>query len=198
MPKPIEFWFDFASTYSYLSAMRLPGLAANAGVEVRWHPFLLGPIFATQGWNTSPFNIYAAKGNYMWRDMARRAGRLGLTINRPDPFPQNSLLAARIMLAAPDGPNRVAFCQNVFLAQFDAGLDISDPAVMAGCIASARLPADLLDLAQSDDIKQALRNTTELAARHGLFVAPSFRVGDELFWGEDRLSDALNWATQNT
>ena len=110
----IDFWFEFASTYSYLSAMRLPAQAAKAGVTVRWRPFLLGPIFAAQDWNTSPFNIYAAKGNYMWRDMARQCDKLGLSLQKPNPFPQNGLLAARVATAAIDGRERVTFIHNIF------------------------------------------------------------------------------------
>ena len=196
MSRPtLEFWFEFASTYSYLSAMRLPGLAEQAGVDVRWRPILLGPIFAAQGWDSSPFNIYPAKGNYMWRDVARRADRLGLTFQRPEPFPQHSLLAARVATAIPDGPQRVAFCQNVYLAQFSEGQDISDPLVISACAAAARLPGDILDTAQTDANKHALRLTTEDAMKHGLFGAPSFQTQDgELFWGDDRLHDALDWA----
>ncbi len=67
----LDFWFDFASTYSYPAAMRIGPLAAAAGVSLRWRPFLLGPIFKDQGWETSPFNLYPAKGRYMWRDLER-------------------------------------------------------------------------------------------------------------------------------
>lgn len=197
MPKPVEFWFEFASTYSYLSAMRLPDLAAQAGTAVRWRPFLLGPIFAAQGWNTSPFNIYAAKGNYMWRDMERRTARLGLTFHRPATFPQNGLQAARVMMAAPEGPQAVAFCQNVYLAQFDANQDISDPDVIAACAGAAQLPGAVLDRARDDDVRHALRSNTEEATRRGIFGAPAFLIGEELFWGDDRLEEALDWATRD-
>ncbi|WP_299846910.1 2-hydroxychromene-2-carboxylate isomerase [uncultured Roseovarius sp.] len=193
----IEFWLEFASTYSYLSALRLPTQTAKAGVSVRWRPFLLGPIFAAQGWNTSPFNIYAAKGTYMWRDMERRADKLGLGFQRPEPFPQNSLLAARVAQAAPEGQEMIAFCHNVYLAQFSEKLDISDPNVIAACAASAGLDAKLLDQAQTKDNKLALRASTEEAIRQGIFGAPSFVVGDALFWGDDRLEDALDWAVQH-
>ncbi len=197
MPRPrLEFWFEFASTYSYLSAMRLPSLADAAGIEVVWRPFLLGPIFAAQGWKTSPFNIYAAKGNYMWRDMQRQAERYGLEFHRPDPFPQNGLNAARAAQLALVHPGGVAFCQNIFLAQFDAQQDISDAAVIQACAAAAGLPQDVLAGSDSPENKHALRATTEEAARRGLFGAPSFLVGDELFWGNDRLEVALNWATR--
>ena len=94
MPGPVlDFWFDFASTYSYLAASRIGPLAAEAGVEVRFRPFLLGPIFKAQGWDTSPFNLYPAKGRNMWRDLERVCEDTGLPFRRPEPFPQNSLLA---------------------------------------------------------------------------------------------------------
>lgn len=196
MARPrLEFWFEFASTYSYLSAMRLPGLAQAAGVDVVWRPFLLGPIFNSQGWKTSPFNIYHAKGNYMWRDMERRAARFGLDFHKPAPFPQNGLLAARVALATPDGPQKVTFCQNVFLMEFSQTQDISDPEVIAACADMAKLPEGILDLAQSDENKQALRLATEEAGRRGMFGAPNFLVGEELFWGDDRLEEALEWAS---
>ena len=96
----LVFWFDFASTYSYLSAMRIEDLARDAGVEIKWMPFLLGPIFQAQGWGNSPFNIYPAKGKYMWRDMERLCAVRGLPFKRPSIFPQNSIRAARVALAA--------------------------------------------------------------------------------------------------
>lgn len=192
--KTIEYWFEFASTYSYLSTMRLPDLAREAGVNVIWRPFLLGPIFKAQGWDTSPFKIYAVKGNYMWRDVERRADRLGLEFHQPDPFPQHSLLAARVAQAAPEGAAKVAFCQNVYLAQFSARQDISDQDVITACAAAAKLPDGILETAQTDENKHALRLATEEAGRHGIFGAPSFRIDEELFWGDDRLEDALEWA----
>lgn len=195
MPRPtLEFFFEFASTYSYLSVMRLPAMAAAAGVEVTWKPFLLGPIFAAQGWDSSPFNIYAAKGRYMWRDVARRASARGLSFHKPDPFPQNGLLAARVAQLALPRAEGIAFCQNVFLAQFDMRQDISDRDTIAACAISAGLQPDILDRAGADGNKHALRLVTEEAARRGIFGAPSFFVGDELFWGDDRLEEALAWA----
>ncbi len=94
----LEFWYDFASTYSYLSAMRIETLSEAAGVTVAWKPFLLGPIFAAQGWTTSPFNLYPAKGRNMVRDIERIAASRGLRFALPAKFPQNSLMAARLAL----------------------------------------------------------------------------------------------------
>jgi 2-hydroxychromene-2-carboxylate isomerase len=98
----LEFWYEFASTYSYLSAMRIEALAAAAGVAIAWKPFLLGPIFKAQGWDTSPFNLYPAKGRYMVRDLERLATDRGLTFALPAVFPQNSLRAARLALIGGD------------------------------------------------------------------------------------------------
>lgn len=94
----LDFFYEFASTYSYIAAMRLAPVAKTAGVTVRWRPFLLGPIFKAQGWDTSPFNLYPAKGRYMVRDCERQCAALGLAFRLPDPFPQSTLMAARVAL----------------------------------------------------------------------------------------------------
>src|SRR4051812_6143488 len=92
----LEFWYEFASTYSYLSAMRIEKLAEAAGVEIRWRPFLLGPVFASNGWTTSPFNLYPAKGRHMWRDMERETARLGPPPLVAQPVSQNPFLGPRV------------------------------------------------------------------------------------------------------
>src|SRR4029077_6865403 len=91
-----QFWVDFASTYSYPAAMRIESVALSYGVNIEWHAFLLGPVFKAQGWNDSPFNIYPAKGQYMWRDMQRICAALSILFRRPSVFPRNGLLPARI------------------------------------------------------------------------------------------------------
>src|ERR1700746_2801682 len=127
MPLPaLDFWFDFASTYSYLAAMRIEPLAQKAEGRVRFRPFLLGPIFKALGWSTSPFNLYPAKGPHMWRDLERSCAELQLAFRRPDPFPQNSLLAARVALVGLDPPWGEAFCRAIFRAQFPHGRRIAD------------------------------------------------------------------------
>ncbi len=191
----LDFWYEFASSYSYLAAMRVAPLAEAAGVELRWRPFLLGPIFAAQGWRDSPFNLYPAKGRYMWRDMQRICAARGLAVQMPPGFPQNSLLAARLALAAPE-EKRPEFSRAVFHAEFGQGKLISEETVLAEILANLGLPAaEMLAKAKSDPIRALLREETENAQRIGLFGAPTFvTVDSEIFWGDDRLEQALAWA----
>ena len=177
MQRRIQFWFEFASTYSYLSAMRIEELAAQHGVMVEWHPFLLGPIFSAQGWDNSPFNIYPAKGRYMWRDMERLSARRNLEFTRPDPFPQNGLKAARLTLAIEAHAQRAAFVRAVYIAEFADGLSISDEKVLIECLSQASLPAETLARCRDPVIKEALLEQTKIAQTKGIFGAPSFLVG---------------------
>jgi len=192
----LEFWYEFASTYSYLSAMRIEALAEGAGVELRWRPFLLGPIFAAQGWTSSPFNLYPAKGRYMWRDLEREAGRLGLPCRRPDPFPQNALAAARVALIGAERGWGPAFTRAVYTEEFGRGRSIADAAVIAEILAAIGQDAEaVLKDAGSDANKARLKALTEEARSRGVFGAPSFFTEDgEMFWGNDRLEQALAWA----
>ena len=194
----ISFWFEFASTYSYPAAMRIEALAAQRGVKVAWRPFLLGPIFHAQGWNDSPFNIYPVKGRYMWRDLARICADHEIPMRHPSQFPRNGLLAARVACRFADEPWLPEFVRAIYRANFAEDLDISSPETGARCLAVAgRDPAALLAEAQSAEAKQRLRANTNEAIALGIFGAPSFTVGDELFWGHDRIEDALRWATPN-
>ena len=197
MNKPVvDFWFDFASTYSYPACMRADARAEAAGVTIRFRPFLLGPIFKAQGWDSSPFNLYAAKGRYMWRDLERLCEELQIPFRRPDPFPQNSLLAARVAMAGARETWHDAYCRAVFRAQFGDVRRIDDPAVIGTVLQAVGAPAaDMLERAASDAVKLRLRTETEEAGRLGIFGAPSFVAPDgELFWGNDRLDAALAWA----
>ena len=195
MTKPtarLEFWYEFASTYSYLSAMRVETLAANAGAAVAWKPFLLGPIFHAQGWNTSPFNLYPAKGKYMVRDVTRLATERGLPFKMPSPFPQNGLQAARLALIGHTegwGPD---FTRAVYTAQFAEGAQISDRHALGAILHSLSLDAEaLFARAGQQETKDRLRQQNEEAQELGIFGAPSFLVGTELFWGDDRLEQAV-------
>ena len=199
----LNFWFDFASTYSYLAAARLRPLAQAAGVRVNFRPFLLGPIFKAQGWDTSPFNLYPAKGRHMWRDLERLCADLSLPLRRPDPFPQLSLLAARVALvglAETPGEDTWGedFCLAVFRAEFGEGRRIDDAATIGDLLTSLKVDAaKAIEAAQSNEIKARLRAQTEAAQQLGIFGAPTFTTADgELFWGNDRLERALRWAAR--
>jgi 2-hydroxychromene-2-carboxylate isomerase len=199
----LDFWFDFASTYSYPAAMRIRALAREAAVAVKFRPFLLGPIFKSQGWPTSPFNLYPEKGRHMWRDLERICTDMALPFRKPEPFPQNSLLAARVALVGLDEAANMTwgeqFCLDVFRAQFGEGRQIGEVVTLKGILLGLNVAAEaVLAAAQSDANKARLRSQTEDAQRRGLFGAPIFTTADgELFWGNDRLERALLWATQN-
>ena len=197
MTPTVEFWFDFASTYSYPAAMRIDRLADAAGVSVTWRPFLLGPIFAAQGWNDSPFNIYPTKGRYMWRDLERICAKADIPLRHPSRFPRNALLAARVANHSVSAPWAPSFCRSVFQANFAEDREIADPEIVRECLDRLGLSgAALIAEAQSDAGKASLRATVEQAQAQGVFGAPSFVVAGELFWGNDRLQDALDWATR--
>lgn len=196
----LTFWYEFASTYSYLSAMRIDALAGSAGVEVEWKPFLLGPIFGAQGWNNSPFNIYPVKGRYMWRDMERRCAKYAIPFSRPDTktdpgWPRSSVKAARLAIVGLNEGWGQAFTRLVYTGEFSGHADITDTALLSEWIRTAGGdPQTAFERAASDEVKAQLRANTDDAVAGGLFGAPSFTVGDELFWGDDRLEDAIEWA----
>jgi len=191
----IDFWHDFASTYSYPAAMRIADLAAARGVEIVWRPFLVGPIFAAQGWRDSPFNLYPVKGRYMWRDMERVCGTLNLPLKRPEPFPQNSVLAARVAISL-EGEMRQRFTRAAYHAEFGEGRAIAERAEIAAIIASLGLSAEAtLANALSEPNKDKLKRQSAEAQAIGLPGAPCLVTDErEIFWGNDRLEQALDWA----
>jgi 2-hydroxychromene-2-carboxylate isomerase len=191
----LDFWYEFASTYSYPAAMRIEALSAARGVKLRWRPFLLGPIFALAGMRDSPFNLNPVKGRYMWRDLQRVCEGLDLPLRRPDPFPQNTLLAARVALALPE-ESRAGFSRAVYAAEFGEGRAISDRALLAELVAGqGEDAAAALARAESPENKAALKAACDEAIALGLFGAPSCVTADgEIFWGNDRLESACEWA----
>ncbi|WP_342148816.1 2-hydroxychromene-2-carboxylate isomerase [Methylorubrum sp. SB2] len=193
----LEFWYEFASTYSYLAAMRIEACAEAADVEIRWRPFLLGPIFAAHGWTNSPFVLYPAKGRNMWRDLDREAARHGLPpVTRPNPFPQNSLAATRAATYGADHDWLVPFSKAVFEASFSRGESIAEPASVARILDGLGLDGTaILKAASAESNKGRLKVAGEEARSRGIYGAPSFLAEDgELFWGNDRLEQALAWA----
>ncbi|MBA3069307.1 MAG: 2-hydroxychromene-2-carboxylate isomerase [Hyphomonas sp.] len=192
----IEFWFEFASTYSYPAAMRIEKVAGAAGLGVVWKPMLLGPLFnSQQGLKDSPFNAFPVKGKYMWRDLERTCIDEGLPLRRPDIFPQDGLKAARMVLALPDAA-RPDFVRAVYRANFVEGAIISDDSVLAGILARlGHSPEAVFAKAATDPVKAELKKNTEEAAARGVFGAPTFFAPDgEMFWGNDRLEQAVRWA----
>ena len=196
----IEFWYEFASTYSYPAAMRIERLAADKGVAVAWRPFILGPLFnAQQGLTDSPFNVVPVKGQYMWRDLERICDQQNLPLRHPSQFPRNSLLAARVAIVGLEDGWTPAFSRAVYQANFVDDLDIGSPEVLAPLIAEVGAgPEHVLAAAQSAPVKAQLKEHVAMAKERGLFGAPSFLTADgELFWGNDRLEQALDWAVRH-
>lgn len=194
----IDFWYEFASSYSYLAAMRIEAAGERAGVAVRWRPFLLGPVFAAQGLADSPFNLFPVKGRYMWRDMERQTAAAGLPFGEPVRFPQNGLLAARAALVGADEGWIAPFSRAVYLAEFGERRDIALAETIAAILRGLGLEAEtVFARAQAPANKERLKAQTEAAQAHGIFGAPSFTTADgELFWGNDRLEHALAWARE--
>lgn len=195
MSYAIEFWFEFGSSYSYLSAMRIERAAQAAGVPLAWRPFLLGPVFRELGWEGSPFLVQRDKGEYVWRDMARRAQKYGLPFRRPGVFPRRALLPMRVALLAAGEAWIGEYCRRIMHLAWAEDREIDDPApVLAALAGLAPDPQALVERAGGEAAKAALRAQTAEARRLGIFGGPSFIVDGELFWGDDRLEDALEAA----
>lgn len=196
-PKRLEFWFEFGSNYSYLSVMRIEALAAAFNVEVEWKPFLLGPIFRSFGWESSPFILQKAKGEYTWHDMARLCRKYGLSWNKPSHFPRSAVLPLRVALVGADTEWIGEYSRRMMEKNFAEDQEIDTRDVVFDVLTALDLPAaELLEMAVADANKLALREQTATATRRGIFGAPTFFVGDEMFWGNDRLEDALTYCTR--
>ena len=193
----VEFWFDFASTYSYVAAMRVEEACRAAGVSLEYKPFLLGPIFTEQlAIKDSPFNVWPVRGAYMWRDLERLCEKYALPWRKPTVFPRNSVLAARVACCA--GAAIGPLTRAIYRANFAEDRDIADPAVIEALVDGIGGDgAQALQLAGTPEVKAQLRANTSQAQRLGIFGAPDFVVEGELFFGQDRLDDALAWATKS-
>ena len=188
----LEFWFDFGSNYSYLSAMRIEALAREKKVQVIWKPFLLGVVFKALGWETSPFVLQKIKGDYTWRDMARQCEKYGLPWRQPSAFPRTALLPMRVAMVGADQGWIAPFARRMMAMNFAADRDIDNLEAVSEVLAELGLDARaIVALALTPDNKQRLRRQTEQAQTLNLFGAPSFISDGELFWGNDRLDDAL-------
>lgn len=188
MTKTLEFFFDLGSPTTYLAYTQLPGICAETGSQLVYQPILLGGIFKATG-NASPITI-AAKGRYMLQDLARYAKRYGVPLKFNPHFPINTLTLMRavtgIQLRQPE--RFIDFIDCLFRALWVDGRNLGDPAVVAAVLAEHGFdPAQVLELAQDEAVKDALKHKTEEAIARGVFGAPSLFVGQQLFFGQDRL-----------
>ncbi len=193
MTAPMEFWYSIGSTYTYLAVMRLPALAEQYGVEFSWRPFNVRAIMIEM--DNIPFAKKPVKAAYMWRDIERRAAKFGLPLRLPIPYPLPELEQANrvAVLAAREGwcdAYTIATYRHWFVERNPAG---SEPNLSASITEAGQDPARVLELANSDDGVKALATATDEAKSLGIFGSPSFVADGELFWGHDRLEDAIEW-----
>jgi 2-hydroxychromene-2-carboxylate isomerase len=195
-PRPsIDFWFEFGSNYSYLSAMRIEEAAAQQGVTVNWRPFLLGPIFQSFGWNSSPFVLQQAKGVYVWKDMQRQCAKYGILWRMPSVFPRPATIPMKVAAAFAGEPWIGRYCKTFMTKNFALDEDINTLERVGEVLVEVGVNAqDVIDAAFADDRKNLLREATAEAQAKGIFGAPTFFVRGEMFWGNDRLDDALAFA----
>ncbi|TAK40848.1 MAG: 2-hydroxychromene-2-carboxylate isomerase [Betaproteobacteria bacterium] len=188
MSKQLEFWFDLGSPAAYLAWKRLPKFLARTGAGVAYKPMLLGGVFKAQG-NASPVTI-PAKGKWLFGDLARYARRDGVPLGYPPGFPINTLTLMRAAIGLQlRRPERfLPYVGAMFDAIFGQARDLRDEKVVAEVLSKAGFdPAEISALAADPEVKQALIRNTEEAVARGVFGAPTFFVGDQMFWGQDRM-----------
>jgi 2-hydroxychromene-2-carboxylate isomerase len=186
MPKTIEFLFDVGSPTTYLAHRRLPAIVARTGATVDYVPILLGGVMKATG-NATP-GMVIPRGRWMAIDMARYAAREGITLNMNPDFPINTMVMMRMLSAALGTPDFAALLEALFVAMWEKPRKMDDPAVVAAVLAEAGFdPALWLERANAPEVKAALIAATEKAVARGAFGAPTFFVGDEFFFGQDRL-----------
>ena len=193
MPDTIDFWFSTGSTYSFLTVSRLQQVEATTGVRFNWRPFNVRALMREQ--QNVPFATKPIKRGYMWRDIERRAAMYGLEAKVPAPYPlQEFDLANRVvLLGLEEGwgrPYVVATYRRWFVDGQEPGLE---PNLSASLAEVGQDPARVVSLAQGERIGEAYGAATDEARRLGVLGAPTFAVDGELFWGDDRLDDALAW-----
>ena len=187
MGKKVEFYFDFGSPYSYLAYKALPRIAAEHGAEIVWRPMLLGGVFKATG-NNSPVEI-PAKGRWLNNDIALWARRYGAAFTRNPHFPINTLTLMRGAVGMQlRGPDFHKYVDAIFRAVWEEQRNLGEPLELAAVLCQAGFDADaFLSLVSDATVKEQLKNNTEEAVARGVFGAPTFFVGDDMFWGQDRL-----------
>jgi 2-hydroxychromene-2-carboxylate isomerase len=186
MAREVEFFFDYGSPFSYLADSQLGGLAERTGARVLYRPMLLGGVFKETG-NSSPIAI-EAKRKYMMADLERWARHYGVPVLRNPHFPINTIRLMRGACAAERLDVFARYHRAIFDAFWRDGLNLGEAAVVAEVLGRAGLDADrVAALSEEHAVKEALRASTEAAVARGAFGAPTFFVGDQMFWGNDRL-----------
>jgi 2-hydroxychromene-2-carboxylate isomerase len=185
--KTFEFWFDFGSPAAYLAFTQIPSIEAATGAKAIYRPMLLGGVFQATG-NHSPATI-PAKGKYIFNDFNRYAKRYGVPFNSNPHFPINTLLLMRGAAGMQQQPDQfVAYCNAIFQAIWIDALNMNDPATVGVALQKAGFdPQKLMTLANDQATKDALKASTTEAVSRGVFGAPTFFIGDQMFWGQDRL-----------
>jgi 2-hydroxychromene-2-carboxylate isomerase len=193
MSKSIEFFLDVGSPTTYLAWTQMPGVATRSGAELVLRPFLLGGVFKATG-NASPITV-PAKGAFVLRDIQRYAKQYGVPFKLNSHFPMNTLMAQRAAVACTPGAQMHAYFDLVFNAMWVHGQNIADEAVLRSVLTAGGINADaLLARSQLPEVKQQLIQNTEEAVKRGAFGAPTFFVGDEMFFGQDRLAMVEQYA----
>jgi 2-hydroxychromene-2-carboxylate isomerase len=193
MPKTIEFFLDVGSPTTYLAWTQMPGVVQRSGVPVIYKPFLLGGVFKATG-NASPITV-PAKGAFVLRDIERHAKQFAVPFKPNSHFPMNTLMAMRCAVACAAGEQMQTYLDLVFKAMWVNGQNIADEAVLRSVLTAGGMDADaVLARSQLPEVKQLLIQNTEEAVKRGAFGAPTFFVGDELFFGQDRLAMVEQYA----
>ncbi|GGD99277.1 2-hydroxychromene-2-carboxylate isomerase [Polymorphobacter glacialis] len=186
MPKTIEFLFDVGSPTTYLAHRRLPAIAARTGASLDYIPVLLGGIFKATG--NAPPGLVAARGQWMNIDMARYAAREAITLQHNPDFPINTITMMRVLTGARGTPDFTPLVEALFSAMWEFPRNLSDPETLKATLTAAGFDPDTqLARAGGPEVKSALIKATEYAVSRGAFGAPTFFVGDEIFFGQDRL-----------
>ena len=189
MTKTVDLYFDFGSPAAYLAWTQLPKLCADAGATLVWQPMLLGGVFQSTG-NRAPISV-PLKGSYLFVDMARFAKRYGVPLVMNPHFPINTLhlMRAAVGLQRRADARFEAYCAAMFRAIWVDAINLGDPAVLAATLTGAGFePAALLALSAEPEVKEALKARTDAAVQRGIFGAPTMFVGEQMFWGQDRLA----------
>lgn len=189
----IDFWFTMGSTYSFLSVMRLAEIEQSTGISFRWRPFHL--LVILQEMKHVPFADKPTKSAYMWRDIERRAAMYGISAKLPAPYPAKQSVMANLVATVGMREGWGAdYVRAAYRRWFELGQETgSEPNVSESLHDIGQDPGRVLALANSEDVKAALTAETDAARERGIFGSPTFTVGRELFWGDDRLEDAISW-----